>query len=67
MSTHVAAWSLGGALGMIIGVHLSSVYEANIVLRYRLLGLTLGAMILTAALVFYILARDPTRDPESYF
>lgn len=64
MSTHVAAWSLGAALGMIIGGGLELEYEANIVLGYKFVGLSLGTMILTTALVFYFLARDPTKDTE---
>jgi len=66
MSTHVAVWALGAALGTFIGGRLLVEYETNIVIGYRLLGQTLGVMILIGALVFYFLARDPTKGAESY-
>ena len=55
MSLTSAAQSLGSALGAALGGVLLVLYN------YRIMGSTLGALGIVAALVFYLLSRDPTK------
>ncbi len=55
MSLSSAAQSLGSALGATLGGSLLVLYN------YRIMGSTLGALGIAAALVFYFLSIDPTR------
>ncbi len=56
MSLTSAAQSLGSALGAALGGSLLVLYN------YRIMGSTLGALGIVAAIVFYFLSKDPTRS-----
>ena len=55
MSLTSAAQSLGSALGAALGGSMLILYN------YRIMGTTLGALGILAAIVFYFLSIDPTR------